>query len=361
MAEAGNPKRSAAPLEGRSTAELEELLNLPALERFLADRLPAVTTRLRVDGQPMGGVSNVTVFVTRGADERWVVRRPPAGPLLPTAHDVLREYRFLSALRGTAVPVAEPVLACEDASIMGASFYLMKRVDGVVVNIHVPPEVDTPLERRRMSEAAVDALAALHAVDWTNLGLPGKPEGYLDRQLKRWTGQLEMTPTAERLRGLDDVTAWVKANRPESGPATIVHGDWGIHNMIFASTPPTSLLAITDWEMATLGDPLADVGWMLRDWGIVPEKGIRNPAKDLTAREGFPPVEEMVARYEEKSHRSLSKLKFYAVFSMWKEVIITEGLYSGYLAGQTADPRVAAFEHETPETIDRILDLIVSG
>ena len=360
MAEAGNPK-AAAPLKGRSTAELEELLNLPALERFLAERLPGETTRLRIDGQPMGGVSNVTVFVTRGADERWVVRRPPAGRLLPTAHDVLREYRFLSALRGTGVPVAEPVLACEDTSIMGATFYLMKRVDGVVVNIHVPPEVDTPQERRRMSEAAVDALTVLHAVDWTNLGLPGKPEGYLDRQLKRWTSQLEATPTAKRLRGLDDVTTWVKANRPESGPPTIVHGDWGIHNMIFASTSPTSLLAITDWEMSTLGDPLADVGWMLRDWGIVPEKGIRNPAKDLTAQEGFLPVEEMVARYEEKSHRSLSELKFYVVFSMWKEVIITEGLYSGYLAGQTADPRVVAFEHETPETIDRILDLIGSG
>jgi len=354
-----NPRKSSEVEESKAPSDLEEVLNLSALERFLAERLPATDRGLRIEGQAAAGSSNITVFITWG-DEHLVVRRPPAGPLLPTAHDVLREYRFISTLYGTGVPVPEPIIACEDPAIIGAPFYVMKRVDGVCLREYVPAELDTLTERRRIGEEAVDALAALHSVDWAGRGLRGKPEGYLDRQIKRWSSQLELTPTAQRLHGLDKVTAWVKDNRPESGQPTIVHGDWGLQNMLFASAAPTSLRAVLDWEMATVGDPLADVAWFLLDWGIVPQ-GIHNPAHRITVREGFLRSDEMIARYQERGGRRVENYKFYQVFSMWKLAIIGEGLYASYVAGTAPDPSVARLEHETLQQVERVLQLIESG
>ncbi|HEU5367034.1 MAG TPA: phosphotransferase family protein, partial [Ktedonobacterales bacterium] len=242
---------------------LPSLVDEAALERYLAEHLPAAEG---ADGpltaeRVIAGHSNETFFITRGS-QSWVLRRPPLGPLLPTAHDVLREYRVLSALAKTNVPVPQPVLACEDTSVIGAPFYLMERKRGVVIRETLPAFADTPAVRRDLGLALVDALASLHSVDWRAAGLEGfgKPEGYLERQVRRWMGQLDGARNRE-IPELDQVSEWLKEHIPDSPPATIVHGDYRMDNVMFADGLPTQVIAILDWEMSTLGDPLADLGY----------------------------------------------------------------------------------------------------
>jgi aminoglycoside phosphotransferase (APT) family kinase protein len=209
-----------------------------------------------------GGYSNETLFIDCGP-HKWVLRRPPRGELLPTSHDVLREWRMISPLYQAGVRVPRPIVACEDASVIGAPFYVMERVDGWVVRDSVPPALETPQERRRISEELIDALVEIHAVDWEKAGLAGmgKPQGYLERQVRRWAGQLDLTRVYTReLPGIDEVTEWLRTHVPESGPATVVHGDYKLDNVIYAEQAPAHLLAVLDWEMATLGAPLADLG-----------------------------------------------------------------------------------------------------
>ena len=210
-----------------------ELVNVEALQRFLDAEVPGSRGSLEIE-QHVAGFSNVTLFVAR-ADQRWVLRRPPAGPLLPSAHDVLREYRFISALHGHA-RVPRPVLACEDDSIIGAPFYLMERVDGAVARDRIPPQYDTPRGRRRMAEEMVDALVELHAVDWEAVGLRGRPSGYLQRQLDLWTRQWELTrPHTRDLPGIDEVLRWLGGSVPNSAETTVVHGDYKLDNVVIAS------------------------------------------------------------------------------------------------------------------------------
>ena len=215
----------------------------------------------------IAGFSNETFFVYRGGAE-YVLRRPPRGPLLPTAHDVAREYRFLNALHGTAARVPRPVVLCEDAAIIGAPFYVMERQHGVVIRAELPAPLDTLADRRRIGEEMIDALAEMHSVDWAAAGLQGKSEGYIARQLKRWQSQADLTVGKVReLPGLAEVSAWLANNCPATGDSTVVHGDYKLDNVMFASDAPARLIAIFDWEMATIGDPLADLGWLLHTWG----------------------------------------------------------------------------------------------
>jgi aminoglycoside phosphotransferase (APT) family kinase protein len=335
-----------------------ELVNVEALQRFLDAELPGSGGSLEIE-QHVAGFSNVTLFVTR-ADQRWVLRRPPAGPLLPSAHDVLREYRFISALHGHA-RVPRPVLACEDDSIIGAPFYLMERVDGAVARDRIPPQYDTPGGRRRMAEEMVDALVELHAVDWQAVGLRGRPSGYLQRQLDLWTRQWELTrPHTRDLPGIDEVLRWLGASVPESAETTVVHGDYKLDNVIFAGDEPR-LAAIFDWEMATVGDPLADLGWFLAYWGDpadpAVEKDGRVLATDLSrhlTQNGFPDRAELARRYADRSGRSIGDLKFYLVLSAAKLCIILEGLYRRFLEGSASNPDSADFEWGVPLLVDRL-------
>ena len=244
--------------------DADGLIDVPALERFLAERVPGDDAPLDCERHVVGS-SNVTYYVTRGSQE-WVLRRPPRGPLLPTAHDVLREHRYIAALQGQA-RVPTPVVACDDESIIGAPFYLMERCFGAMLRDGIPEVYDTPAGRRRVAEDLVITLVELHAVDWEAVGLRGRGSGYLERQMRRWIGQWELTrPQTRDLPGLEEIVAWLRARIPEDAGATVVHGDYRLDNVMFGAEEPR-VVAIFDWEMATVGDPLADVGWLLSYWG----------------------------------------------------------------------------------------------
>ena len=204
----------------------------------------------------------------RGPDE-FVLRRPPLGAFLPTAHDVGREYKVLSALSDTSVRVPRATLFCEDESIIGAPFYLMEKIDGLVIRSELADSYASAEERAAIGDELVDALVELHAVDPASCGLSdfGRSSGYLERQLRRWTGQMELTlPLTRPLPDLEAIGKWLTEHLPESPSATIVHGDYKLDNVVFSAEPLARLLSILDWEMSTLGDPLADLGWMTSFW-----------------------------------------------------------------------------------------------
>ncbi len=238
--------------EKQMVQEDSPLINLPNLIRFLRDRLSLTEGDIRIERHE-AGYSNETFFVSWG-DKHWVLRRPPSGDLLPTAHDMLREYRVLSALSAFDVRTPQPVIACEDRDVLGVPFYLMERVDGIVIRETLPEVFAAQEERQRLGEELIDALAELHAVQWqgTDLEGIGKPQGYLERQLKRWTKQYALTvPHTRPLPGLKEVGDWLRQRLPPTSEATLVHGDYKVDNVMFRARP-ARLVAIFDWEMATL-------------------------------------------------------------------------------------------------------------
>jgi aminoglycoside phosphotransferase (APT) family kinase protein len=322
-------------------SSLPPLVDQQALAQYLESRFPSADADPVEIERVHGGHSNETFYVTRGADS-WVLRRPPRGPLLPTAHDVAREYRVLSALVQTNVPVPRPVLLCEDSSIIGASFYLMQRVSGNILRSALPPAFAEDISARPgLGLELIDRLADLHAVDWQQIGLAdfGKPSGYLERQLRRWCGQLDASRTRPT-PDLDSVTTWLQEHLPQSGAATIVHGDYRLDNMIYAPEPPARILAILDWEMATIGDPLADLGYLLSFWREPddPEPEFANDAWDLTVLPGFCSRAELVSHYAQRTGREVGHVPFYVALAIWKLAILLEGSYSRHLAGTTDDP-----------------------
>src|SRR5438309_2111445 len=261
-----------------------------------------------IEASPVGeGHSNVTYLIRRG-DAELVLRRPPRPPLPPSAHDVLREARLLRALADTPARVP-PVLAVgDDEQIIGAPFYVMELIEGDVIVASVPAALDTPPQRRLIAEELIDALVEIHAVDWRAAGLEGfgKPSGYLERQLRRFSGLWEHNKTRE-IPAVESVGKWLGENLPESGPATIVHGDFRLGNTIYSAEAPAHLAAVLDWEMATIGDPLADLGYLCMFWTDPddPVEGLRGDLGNVTRAEGFPTRSELIARYEERSGRSM--------------------------------------------------------
>lgn len=350
---------------------LTDLVDQSSLERYLDAQLPGPAAPVELELH-VAGFSNVTVFVTR-AGERMVLRRPPGGPLLPTSHDMLREFRYISALHGKA-RVPRPILSCEDAGVIGAPFYLMQRVEGMVIRDALPPQYNNPDACRSLSEELIDTLVELHAVDWKAAGIRGRESGYLERQVALWGKQWTRTrPRTRDLPGLDGVGEWLSANRPDSGPATVVHGDFRLENVIFAGDPPDGprLAAMLDWEMATVGDPLADLAWMLAYWSdpdesvppsseeLDPEDGgLVDSLRRLTELPGFATPNDLAAMYAERSGRPVGDLGFYRVLALYKLAIILEGLYAGYLEGTGSNPSAGGFEQEVPLLVARAQRLI---
>ncbi len=243
------------PADGAANAR-EPLLVLDPLRDFLAQA--GLTAPGDLGAVPIGdGHSNVTFALSTGV----VLRRPPRGPLPPSAHDVLREARLLRALEHTLVRAPAVLAVCEDPDVIGAPFYVTEMIEGEVIIDTLPAALDTPQERARIADALIDALVELHGVDWSAAGLGGfgKPTGYLERQVRRFTGLWQHNRTRE-LPVVEQVGAWLGANLPESPAATIVHGDYRLGNTMFASVAPARRVAILDWERAALGDPLADHG-----------------------------------------------------------------------------------------------------
>ncbi|HEX2240767.1 MAG TPA: phosphotransferase family protein [Actinomycetota bacterium] len=337
----------------------EPLVDEAGLARWLAEQFPDGGDLLVHRHQ--AGHSNETFFITWG-DNEWVLRRPPRGAFLPTAHDVAREYRVLTALGSTDVRVPRTIAMCSDDSVIGVPFYLAERVHGDVIRTDLPERFGLE-ERARIGEELVDALVELHTVDPAACGLGdfGKPTGYLERQLRRWTGQMQLTlPLTRPLADLERIGEWLTGNLPETVQTTLVHGDYKLDNVMFAPSTPAQLLAILDWEMSTLGDPLADVGYMLVFW--------REPDDDaddlfgrlarVTELPGFRSRAELLERYETRSGRKVTNLSWYQVLAIWKLAILLEGSYARHLAGLTDDPFFAEMEHGVPRLAERALALI---
>jgi aminoglycoside phosphotransferase (APT) family kinase protein len=337
----------------------------PALDSALVDvgRLTAwLGTDDTVTVARVGeGHSNLT-YAVRAGRQQWVLRRPPAGPLLPTAHDVVREYRVLDLLIGAEQPVRvpRPVAVCEDPAVLGAPFYLMEQVEGVVVRDTLPGWLDEPA-RRALGLDLVTAFAELHRVDiepFVAAGL-GRPDGYLARQLRRWTGQREgiqaaVAAAGGRARDLPDYDAvrdWLVAHVPAEVEPAVVHGDAKLDNVVVGPGEVPAVAAVLDWEMATVGDPRADLGYLLSFW---PEPDVEGSSADhplaqlVTAGAGFPTRDELVATWEQCTGRAAGDLTWFVALAIWKLAVLLEASYHRYLAGTTDDPFFASLEHGVP-------------
>jgi aminoglycoside phosphotransferase (APT) family kinase protein len=347
----------------QEAAELEPapLVVREPLEDFLDER---GIGEGRLEAERIGeGHSNFTFLVRRG-DARVVVRRPPRPPLPPSAHDVLREARLLRALEATPVRVPRVLAVGDDESVLGVPFYVMEEVHGSVVTIDVPDAIDTEEGRRRLSEELVDALVEVHAVDWRACGLEGygKPTGYLERQLRRFTGLWEYNKTRE-IAVVEEVHDWLADNLPDSPEATIVHGDYRLGNVMVANQAPARLLAIFDWELSTIGDPLADVGYLTVTWAQAddPVDSSFASLSAATRQPGFMTREELTARYEERSDRSVSALNWYQALAMWKAAVFMEGNYKRYTLGASDDEYLALFDEGVPALAEKARDVARSG
>ncbi len=335
----------------------EPLLVIEPLREFLTAQGLDAPADLEV--APIGeGHSCVTFMLSTGV----VVRRPPRGPLPPSAHDVLREARLLRALEPTPVRVPRVLAVCDDPEVIGAPFYVMARIEGDVITSEIPPALDNPQQRSKIADELIDSLVELHGVDWTTIGLEGfgKPTGYLERQLRRFTGLWELNRTRE-VPEVEAVGSWLATNLPESPPATVVHGDYRLGNTMFADGAPARLIAILDWEMATIGDPLADVGYMMIHWIRPGDETGRFNLQAVTTREGFPDRHELIERYEQRSGRSMQALDWYVALALWKAVVFMEGNYKRALAGSTDDPYLKTFGEGVLELARRAVDVTRNG
>jgi aminoglycoside phosphotransferase (APT) family kinase protein len=343
--------------EDAASLELPPLVVREPLEEFLdAHGLGAG----RVEAERIGeGHSNITFLVRRG-NARVVLRRPPRPPLPPSAHDVLREARLLRALEGTEVRVPRVLAVGDDEAVLGVPFYVMEEVHGSVLASGVPDQLDAPAELRRTSEELVDALVEVHDVDWQACGLEGygKPTGYLERQLRRFSGLWEHNKTRE-LPVVEELGEWLRENLPDSGESTIVHGDYRLGNVMMANAAPAELVAIFDWELSTIGDPLADVGYLTVTWVEPgdPEDTMFANLNAVTRRRGFMTREELIARYEERSGRSVSALNWYQALALWKAAVFMEGNYKRFQSGSTDDEYLGLFDRGVPMLAEKAREI----
>ncbi|MFE9025596.1 phosphotransferase family protein [Streptomyces iakyrus] len=300
------------------------------------------------------GHSNVTYLIQRGG-ECVVLRRGPRPPLPKSTHDMVREARIQKILGGRGVPVPEIVAVCEDESLLGVPFYLMSRLDGTVVTDTIPAHLSPAEQRRATSEAVVDTLVALHSIDVTGgeLASLGSPEGYLRRQVERFRGLWEVN-TTRSLPAVERIGNWLGRNVPTSQAASVVHGDYRMGNLMFAPQAPARVLAILDWEMATLGDPLADLGYLTATWS---EAG--NPATPLeltrvTRSPGYLTQRELAERYRSRTGLDLTPLLWYQTLALWKAAIFCEAIYTRWQRGER--PGDTSFGPSLETGVPRLLE-----
>jgi aminoglycoside phosphotransferase (APT) family kinase protein len=304
---------------------------VPSVTAWLEANVAGATGPFRFD-VIAGGHSNLTFRVTGADGTRYVLRRPPLGHRLASAHDMGREHKIIAGLQRSAVPVAPALGFCDDESVNDAPFYVMGFVDGHVLRDRVATEAVLDVAaRRHASESLVDTMAAIHAVDLPAVGLDdlGKHEGYIARQLKRWYGQWNAQKTRE-LPAVDQVHDELLRRIPEQGPATIVHGDYRLDNCMVNDAG--DVVAVLDWEICTLGDPLADLGLLLVYW-TGPNDAPSAWNGSATTAPGFFDRADLAVRYAEVSGRDVSQLPFYVSFAYWKLACILEGVYARYLGG----------------------------
>ncbi|HEV7797092.1 MAG TPA: phosphotransferase family protein [Pyrinomonadaceae bacterium] len=351
-----------------------EELDLAVLDSYLRQQLaervshldPSATIEIE---QFPGGHSNLTYLIRYG-DREFVLRRPPVGPVAPTAHDMPREYKLLSVINPHFPLAPKPVLLCEDASIIGVPFYLMERRRGFIVRLKLPSQVGEDLAlRRRLSESVVDTLGALHAVDIqaTGIGEIGKPAGFVQRQVRGWADRWQRSKTGE-LAEMDQVIQWLADRIPAelNGVATIVHNDFKLDNLMLDENDPARVVAVLDWEMCTVGDPLVDVGLALSYWTMSGGRsagsggGKSEPNSSLRAitnGPGWMTRAEIIERYEMKTGRDLSRIAFYETFARFKVAVVIQQIYFRYVQGQTSDERFRNFDQLVRQLAHEALEL----
>ena len=330
---------------------MEPLLVLEAVRRFLDEHgLGAGEVGAQRIGE--GGGSNFSFLLERDDGSRFVLRRPPRPPLPPTAHDVVRESRLQLALAPLGIRVPNIRAVCEDTSLLGVPFYVMDYIDGAVVTTELPPPLDVdPAARRRLAEDLVDTLVEIHEADVSTTGLAAfaRPGNYNERQVRRFAQLWEINQTRE-LPVVAEVGEWLAANVPEQLPATVVHGDYRLGNMIVEHGRPDRIAAVLDWEMGTIGDPRADVGYLVATYSE--PGGESNPlgTSPVTATEGFPSRADLVARYADGSGREIEPLEWFEALALWKAAVFCEAIYGRYVRGELteADERARRFETGVP-------------
>jgi aminoglycoside phosphotransferase (APT) family kinase protein len=320
-----------------------------ALRRHLDRERPGlVGGPLRAELIP-GGRSNLTYLIDDGAGQ-WVLRRPPLGHVLATAHDMGREFRVMTALAGSDVPVPATVLLCADDSVLGAPFYVMEKVDGEV--LRSPEAITAALtlaQARELSFTLVDVLVRLHEVDPATVGLGdfGRPDGYLERQVRRWAGQLDRSRSRD-LPGIDELHDRLRGSVPATQRNTIVHGDFRLDNVIVNVTgPQRTIAAVLDWEMSTLGDPLADLGLLVVYWDTLMAMA------GATAERGFASASEVVAHYGKRSGLDLSTVDWYVAFGFYKLAVVAEGIHYRHVHGQTVGDGFERFATMVTPLVDQ--------
>jgi aminoglycoside phosphotransferase (APT) family kinase protein len=331
---------------------------LAALENYLDQLLGG---REQVTVTPMPGGGSCEIFALDRGDDRWVLRGAPRHASSSTAHDVLREFRILDAVKDEPVRIARPVLCCDDPAVFGSPFYVMARVDGVPVRKAIPAAwASAPDAHGRALEELVDALVEIHAVDWQRCGLSdfAHSEQYLSRQVARWLAQLDSyagrdLPVARR------IGEWLDARRPADQPATLAHGDYKLDNVLFALDSPPRLLAVVDWEMSSIGDPLVDLAWALifhpGPDGTMP-LGIKGEPR--FALDHLPSSRALIERYAERSGRDITDIGWYEVFSRWKLAIVLEGSYAKFMRGLSDKPLHEFFGSQADLLLTGASDLI---
>ncbi len=307
-----------------------------------------------------GGHSNLTYLVRFGASE-LVVRRPPLGPVPPTAHDMAREYRWLSAVH-PFFPLAPRVYGlCEDPTIVGSVFYVMERRHGIVVRHEEPlPIKNQPEVRRDISLSAIDALADLHAIDIASAGLSqlGKPHGFVERQVRGWTDRWHRSKTSE-MPEMEALARWlVDSLPPNPAQATIVHGDFKLDNLMLDAANPSRVVAVFDWEMAALGDPLVDLGILLAYWAPNAPQEQRDSLTTVTTLPGWLTPGELIDRYAARTNRDLTALRFFEVFALFKIAVVIQQIYYRFVQRQTTDPRFARFGERVTYLARRAVSLL---
>jgi aminoglycoside phosphotransferase (APT) family kinase protein len=329
-------------------SEVDDVVAVAPLERYLDAR--GIGAGPIADARPIGdGHSNITYMLRRG-EATYVLRRPPRGPLPPSAHDVVREARLLSALRPAGVRVPKVLAICADAAVLGAPFFVMEWIDGEVLGERIPGALDTVAGRADVADELVDALAELHAVapEDAGLGDVARAGGYLERQVRRFASLWDSQRTRD-VPEVDQVRDWLAARVPAAGGGVaVVHGDYRLGNVMFDRGRPL-LRAVLDWEMATLGDPLADLGYLCATWAQPGDaENPMNLLSAVTRRPGFPTPDGLRERYATVTGRDVSDLVFYEVLALWKASVFLEGSYRRYRDGTTDDPYFAPLEHGVP-------------
>jgi len=324
---------------------LEEQFDIPGVECYLREHIEGLPEGAMTVRQFPSGASNLTYLLTIG-DWQGVLRRPPLGPVAPRAHDMARESGMLSKIHPVFPLAPRPYCFCEDTSILGVPFYVMERRQGMVINTNFPPHIQPTAELgARMSEMVVETLVGIHAVDWqaAGLGTYGYPEGFLGRQVKSWIERYVRAQTDD-IPQVAPLTGWLAEHIPSSPAPTLIHNDYKLNNLLLAADDPAHVVAVLDWEMTTIGDPLLDLAisasyWVQKD----DPQELQEVLPVATTNPGFITREQFLELYARKSGRDLSSMHFYSTFAYFKLAVILQQIFVRWYRGQTTDERFAGF------------------